>query len=137
MIPGDDDPMWLVVVGAHLSGQPLNHQLTEVGGHLVMRARTAPIYRMYALATNPPKPGLVRVDPDDPTGASILAEVWELSPRSFAHFVDHVPAPLTIGRVELEDGVQVAGFLCEPIALTDAEEITSFGSWRAYREAQG
>jgi allophanate hydrolase len=137
MIPGNDGPMWLVVVGAHLSGQPLNHQLTEVGGHLVMRTRTAPIYRMYALATNPPKPGLVRVDPDDPAGASILAEVWELPPASFAHFVDRVPAPLTIGRVQLEDGVQVAGFLCEPIAVIGATEITSFGSWRAYLEANG
>jgi len=136
MLPVDDESIWLVVVGAHLSGQPLNHELTEVGGHLVMRARTAPIYRMFALATNPPKPGLVRVDPDDPAGASILAEVWELPPLSFAHFVDHIASPLTIGRVELEDGVQVAGFLCEPIATNDAEDITSFGSWRAYLEAK-
>jgi len=136
MLPIDDDAIWLAVVGAHLSGQALNHELTEVGGHLVMRARTASIYRMYALATTPPKPGLVRVDRGDPAAASILAEVWELPPRSFAHFVDHVPSPLTIGRVELDDGVAVAGFLCEPIAVIDAQDITTFGSWRAYLEAQ-
>jgi allophanate hydrolase len=134
--PVDERSIWLVVVGAHLSGQPLNHELTEVGGHLVMRTRTAPIYRMYALATTPPKPGLVRVVRDDPAGAAILAEVWELPPLSFAHFVDHVAAPLTIGRVELEDGAQVAGFLCEPVGIVDAEEITSFGSWRAYLDAR-
>ena len=51
----------IAVVGAHLEGQPLHHQLTGRGATLVARTTTAPSYRMYALTTEPPKPGLVRV----------------------------------------------------------------------------
>jgi allophanate hydrolase len=89
---------------------------------------------MYALATDPPKPGLVRV-PGGDSAASVEVEVWTLGPIEFASFVDQIPAPLVIGRVLLEDGSDVAGFLCEPIALEDAHDITEFGGWRAYRAA--
>jgi allophanate hydrolase len=122
----------IAVVGAHLSGQPLNHQLTSRGATLVATARTAPVYRLHALRTNPPKPGLVRVGDVD-GAASIEVEVWELDTTSFGAFVDEIPAPLGIGRVLMEDGTDVAGFLCEPIALEGATDITSFGGWRAYR----
>lgn len=120
----------LAVVGAHLSGQPLNHQLTDLGGALVETTRTAACYRFYALDTVPPKPGLVRVAAGQ--GASIEAEVWALDAAAFGTFVDAVPAPLVIGRVHLEDGADVAGFLCEPIAIGTAVEITALGGWRAY-----
>ena len=119
----------LAVVGAHLSGQPLNHQLTDRDGRLVRTTTTAPAYRLHALATDPPKPGLVRVDAG---GAAIEVEVWALAPEAFAGFVDAIPAPLCIGRVLLADGTDVAGFLCEPVALTGAPDITGFGGWRRY-----
>jgi allophanate hydrolase len=119
----------LAVVGAHLLGQPLNHQLTDRGGTLEAVTETAPTYRLHALATDPPKPGLVRVDRG---GAAIEVEVWDLQPTSFADFVDAVPAPLCIGRVRLADGTDVAGFLCEPVALAGAAEITAYGGWRNY-----
>ena len=122
----------IAVVGAHLDGQALNHQLTDRGAELVRRTRTAACYRFFALGTTPPKPGLVRVAADDPAGASIEAEVWALPPDAFGAFVDAVPAPLAIGRVRLEDGSDVAGFLCEPIAVIDAVEITHLGGWRTY-----
>lgn len=119
----------LAVAGAHLSGLPLNHQLTSRGAALVARTRTAPSYRLYALpGTTPPKPGMVRV----PAGAAIEVEVWELSVAAFGSFVAEVPPPLSIGTVVLADGSQVKGFLCEPAALTGAEDITSLGGWRAY-----
>jgi allophanate hydrolase len=129
-----DDHVLIAVAGAHLNGEPLNHQLTDRGATLVRRARTAPCYRMYALATDPPKPGLVRFQSGD-GAAGIEVEVWTLGPIEFASFVDQIPAPLVIGRVLLEDGSDVAGFLCEPIALEDAHDITEFGGWRAYRAA--
>ncbi|PWC37789.1 allophanate hydrolase [Azospirillum sp. TSO35-2] len=120
----------LAVVGAHLSGQPLNHQLTGRNARLVRAARTAAGYRLYALAgTAPAKPGLVR----DPAGAGgIEIEVWELDEAAFGSFVAEVPAPMTIGTVTLEDGGTVKGFLCEPIALNGAEDITGFGGWRRW-----
>ncbi|MEO7414261.1 MAG: allophanate hydrolase [Opitutaceae bacterium] len=125
----------LGVVGAHLTGQPLNAQLTDRGGRLVRTARTADCYRLYALAgTVPPKPGLVRVAPGE--GAPIEVEVWTLAPPAWAEFVAAIPPPLGIGTLILDDGSTVKGFLCEPVALSDGEDITSFGGWRAYREAQ-
>ena len=122
----------VVVVGAHLEGQPLNGQLTDRGGVLVARTSTAPCYRLYALPTQPPKPGLVRTAADAPLARAIEVEVWRLDVDAFGSFVDEIPAPLAIGRVLLDDGRDVAGFVCEPIAVTDALEISSFGGWRAY-----
>jgi allophanate hydrolase len=120
----------IAVVGAHLSGQPLNHQLTALGGNLVRAAATAPCYRLYALrGTIPAKPGLARVREG---GRSIDIEVWSLDERAFGAFVGAVPRPLCIGSVELDDGSFVSGFLCEPEALIDAADISHHGGWRAY-----
>ncbi len=121
----------LAVVGAHLSGQPLNHQLTDRGARLLGAARTAPCYRLHALATDPPKPGLRRAERE---GAAIEVEVWELAPARFADFVASIPSPMTIGTVLLEDGA-VPGFLCAPEALEGASDITAHGGWRAYLDS--
>ncbi len=123
----------LAVVGAHLSGMALNHQLTGRGARLLTVTETAPVYRLYALAgTVPPKPGLRRAGPDDGAGASIIVEVWALAPGAFASFVDEVPPPLGIGTVELADGSFVNGFICEPAGFVGATDITDHGGWRAY-----
>ena len=82
--------------------------------------------------TTPAKPGLAR---GEAGGTSIELEVWALSPAAFGSFVARVPAPLCIGRVELEDQTSVSGFLCEGHALDGAREISSFGGWRAFRRA--
>jgi allophanate hydrolase len=123
----------LAVVGAHLTGQPLNRELTERGGRLVRSAHTADCYRLYALAgTVPPKPGLVRVAPGE--GAPIEIEVWALAPAAWADFVAAIPPPLGIGTLIVSDGSTVKGFVCEPAALPGAEDITRFRGWRAYRQ---
>lgn len=119
----------IFVAGAHLSGQPLNVQLVAAGGSLVSPVRTAEQYRLYALDTVPPKPGLVR-DPEH--GTSIAGEVWRLPAAGFATFVAALPTPMAIGQVALEGGRSVSGFLVEPAALATAHEITEFGGWRAY-----
>jgi allophanate hydrolase len=124
----------LAVAGAHLNGQPLNHQLTDRGATCVTTTTTAPAYRLYALDTTPPKPGLVRVAAG---GAAVEVEVWSLDPAAFADFVDAIPAPLCIGRVLLADGTDVAGFLCEPLAVDGAADITAHGGWRRYLAASG
>ncbi|MEU1933054.1 allophanate hydrolase [Streptomyces coeruleorubidus] len=122
----------LFVVGAHLTGQPLNAQLVQAGGTLVGPAHTADGYRLYALATEPPKPGLVRV-PEGGAGRGIEGEIWRLPASGFGAFTTAVPAPMTIGTVELADGRQVSGFLVEPYAVEGAPDITRFGGWRAYQ----
>jgi allophanate hydrolase len=131
--PPPRDDFRIAVVGAHLRGQPLNAQLTDLGAELVMTTSTSPAYRFYALPLDPPKPGMVR---DTEHGAAIELEVWALSAEGFGRFVANVPSPLTIGTVELADGSKVPGFLCEPFALQTAQEITELGGWRAYLAAR-
>ncbi len=121
----------IVVVGAHLTGMPLNHQLTQGGGVHLKTCHTAPGYRLYVLPdTVPAKPGLVR----DPAyrGGGLEVEVWGLPPAAFAAFVNAIPAPLGVGKITLDDGTSASGFLCEPYAIVGAREITELGGWRAY-----
>ena len=136
-----DGPLWpasiptmpIAVVGAHLSGLPLNSQLTDRGAVLRETARTAPHYRLYALAdTTPPKPGMLRVGCE---GAAIEVEVWEMPQGEVGAFLALVPAPLGIGKIELEDGRWVHGFVCEAHALQSAPDVTRHGGWRAYLQS--
>lgn len=125
------DWITVAVAGAHLRGMPLNHELTALGARFRSETRTTPDYTLHALAgTEPPKPGLVRRSPG--SGKSIVVEIWDLSPEAFGRFVAGIPAPLGIGKVALEDGIEVAGFICEAGALEGAADITAFGGWRAY-----
>jgi allophanate hydrolase len=121
----------LAVVGAHLSGQPLNYQLTERGARLVRACRTAPDYRLYALTDQQlPKPGLVRIAPE--SGVPIEVEVWSMALEQFGSFVAEVPPPLAIGTLVLDSGEHVKGFLCEPYAVAGREDISALGGWRAF-----
>ncbi|WP_405546231.1 allophanate hydrolase [Streptomyces phaeochromogenes] len=119
----------IAVVGAHLSGQPLNGQLLALGARLERTTRTAPVYRLHALSTEPPKPGLVHVGEG---GAAIEAEVWRLPAEGLGRLLAALPRPMALGRVELADGDEAPGFLCEPGALDGARDITEHGGWRAY-----
>jgi allophanate hydrolase len=123
--------VWLAVAGAHLSGQPLNHELVSRGARRIKTTSTAPEYRLYALDTVPAKPGLVHAPGE--SAYAIEVEIWELTEQAFGDFVARVPAPMTIGMTRLADGSLVKGFSCEPYALTGAREISQFGSWRAFR----
>jgi allophanate hydrolase len=120
----------IAVVGAHLSGMVLNGELKVLGGRLLEAAATAPDYKLYALATTPPKPGMLRVDAGK--GSSIAIEVWALSAAGFGKFVAAVPPPLSIGTVRLADGRGIKGFLVEPVDIDGARDISDFGGWRAF-----
>lgn len=124
------DTIRVCVVGAHLTGEPLNYQLTDLGARLVSACHTSPHYRLYALAgTTPPKPGLVRVSEG---GRAIAVEVWEMARAAFGNFFRGVVPPLSIGHVELESGERTAGFLCEPYAVEGSRDISEYGGWRAF-----
>ncbi|WP_326724230.1 allophanate hydrolase [Streptomyces sp. NBC_00243] len=125
----------IAVLGAHLSGQPLNPQLLSLGAELERTTTTAPVYRLHALSTTPPKPGLVHVGTEG-TGAAVEAEVWRLPAEGLGRLLAELPRPMTLGRVELTDGSHVPGFLCEPSALEGSEDITTYGGWRAYLRAR-
>ncbi|WP_316237365.1 allophanate hydrolase [Bradyrhizobium sp. SZCCHNR1015] len=124
------DEIAIVVVGAHLSGMALNHELTSLGGRLLEATTTAPDYKLYALSTTPPKPGMLRID--DGKGSAMAVEIWALSAAGFGQFVNLIPPPLSIGTIRLADGRTAKGFLVEPAALDGARDISEFGGWRAY-----
>ncbi|RWL46910.1 MAG: allophanate hydrolase [Mesorhizobium sp.] len=126
----EDGMIELVVVGAHLSGMPLNGQLKEAGARFCRSARTTPSYKLYELAgQTPPKPGLVRVGSG---GAAIEIEVWRLGADAFGRFVAAIPPPLGIGTIELDDGTSAKGFLAETAGLAAATDISAYGGWRSY-----
>jgi allophanate hydrolase len=123
--------MIIAVCGAHMSGLPLNGELTSRGARFLRATRTAPGYALYALPGGPPfRPGLCRSD--DGQGQSIALELWALPKTAMGDFMAGIPAPLAIGTVEIADGSQVKGFLCETIGLGGAEDITALGGWRAF-----
>jgi allophanate hydrolase len=127
-----DERLQIAVVGAHMSGLPLNKELLDHQGRFERMARTAPEYRLYALSGGPPqRPGMLRRK----DGASIELEIWSLPVWQFAEFVSRIPAPLGVGMVRLEDGSSVQGFLCEGYATEGARDITDFGGWRAFVKA--
>ena len=125
---GDEIP--IAVVGAHLSGMTLNGELKALNAKLIETTKTAPDYKLYALPTTPPKPGMLRVEAGK--GASIELEIWSLSPSAFGKFVNAIPAPMAIGTIRLADGRSVKGFLVEPEVLGEARDITAYGGWRKF-----
>ena len=130
-----DQRIEIAVVGAHLSGLPLNRELVELGASFSREVETTPDYRLFALpGSSPPKPGLLRVGED--AGAAIKAEVWTLDPAGFGAFVAKIPSPLGIGTIRLKDGGSVKGFLVESEAVKSADDISRFGGWRAYLGAR-
>jgi allophanate hydrolase len=129
-MPASVPTVAIAVVGAHLSGLPLNPQLLALGAYGREVARTAPCYRLFALPdTTPPKPGMLRVAEG---GGAIEVEVWTLASTEVGAFLASIAAPLGLGTVELADGRRVHGFLCEAHALANAVDITGYGGWRAY-----
>ena len=131
VIPVDAGRLELAVVGAHLTGLPLNRDLKALGAEFVREAATAPDYRFFALPNStPPKPGLLWVGAGQ--GASIAVEIWSLSPAAFGSFVAAIPPPLGIGTLRFSDGTNAKGFLVESEAVTGAEDISGFGGWRSY-----
>ena len=123
------------MVGAHLSGMALNHELRALGGIFLRAVETEPSYQLYALPGGPPaRPGLVRVAAG--AGRPIATEVWALPVEGFGRFVAGIPAPLGIGTLLLADGTRPKGFLCEAEAMRDARDISSYGGWRAFMAEQ-
>ncbi|HEX3875202.1 MAG TPA: allophanate hydrolase, partial [Solirubrobacteraceae bacterium] len=129
----EGDAVELFVLGAHRTGQPLNHQLTDRGGRPLGVTSTAPTYRMHRLDTEPPKPGLVRVERG---GGPIEGELWAMPAAGLASLLGVLPAPMSLGAVALAGGRSVVGFLCEPIGLENAPDISAHGSWPAFLASQ-
>lgn len=123
----------IALFGAHMSGQPLNHQITGVGGRLRGPLRTSASYRLYALEADPPKPGLIHVGAGQP-GHQIEGELWTVPADGLGRFLNALPRPMTLGKIKTEYGRQTTGFLVEPEALEDATDISEYGSWLRWKQ---
>lgn len=121
----------LAVFGLHLAGEPLNHQLTDLGARLVRLAKTASTYRMYLLQNGMEKPGVVVAHNGD--GASLDLEIWQLPADAVGRFFMHIPPPLGLGTITLEDGELVKGFICEGYVAATSLDLTPYGGWRGYQ----
>ncbi len=137
MVNGDQATGWtsapadtveLAVFGAHLRGQPLEHQLTGLGARWCGPVATAPRYRLSALDTAPPKPGLIRVSEG---GVSIVGERWQLTPAALGTFLAALPTPMMLGSVEFDDGSWGTGFGCDQEAASTGKDISEYGGWQA------
>ncbi|HEY8911545.1 MAG TPA: hypothetical protein VIM51_14930 [Desulfosporosinus sp.] len=117
----------VAVCGLHMRGFPLEKQMLEYEAQFIREALTAPKYQLFRLATTPEKPGLLK---SNSSGASIQIEIWEMPVNKFGDFVSKIPSPLGIGKIELLDGSEISGFVCEAYACESSENITTTGSWR-------
>lgn len=115
------------VCGLHMRGYPLEKQMYECGATFIREDVTAPTYQMIMLPTDPQKPGLIKKQNG---GASIHLEIWEMPIESLGSFVTSIPSPLGFGKIELQNGEEVSGFICEAFAAEFSEDITELGSWR-------
>jgi allophanate hydrolase len=119
----------VAVFGAHMRGLPLNGDLVALGGRFAREIATAPCYRLLALPGQPARPGVV----PEAAGAALVGELWRIPSGAVAALLASIPAPLSLGRVRLDDGTETVGFLCTEAAPAGAEDVTRFGGWRAYR----
>lgn len=125
----------LVVTGTHMTGGTMNHELISRRATFHETVETAPDYALYALDTEPRKPGLISMGPM--MGVSIEAEIWALAPEAFGNLVANIVPPMCVGNVRLKDGRHVKGFLCEEYATRKATPISAFGGWRGFLAASG
>lgn len=130
MAPKTSNRTYVAVCGLHMRGYPLERQMKECGATFVREANTAAKYALYKLPTVPPKPGMVKRRGG---GGAIAVEIWEMPLDSFGSFAASIPGPLGIGKIELEDGTEVPGFVCEAYVAATAEDVTQFGGWRAVK----
>jgi allophanate hydrolase len=123
----------ITAVGAHMRDLPLNHQLTNLGARFLYATKTAPEYKLIRLQGGPPlRPGLIR----QTEGTEIELEVWAIPSKNVGAFISQIPSPLGIGKVKLNSGEHVLGFICEAIGKLESQDITEFGGWRNYIASQ-
>ncbi|KAA9106043.1 allophanate hydrolase [Microbacterium rhizomatis] len=125
----------VALFGAHMSGGPLNYQITQLGASFRGSVRTSSTYRLYALDTDPPKPGLVHVGAGEP-GYPIEGELWSMPADGLGRFLDSLPRPMALGKIRTDDGELITGFLVEPEALENSLDISSYGGWTNWQRAQ-
>lgn len=127
LIETEVDRITVAVCGLHMRGMPLEPQMIGLGASFIETIQTAPAYKLYRLPTTPSKPGLIRVTEG---GSAVEVELWSMPVASFGQFTASIPAPLGIGKIEMQDGRILSGFVCEAYAAQNGIDISQHGGWR-------
>ena len=126
----NENEILIGLCGAHMSGLPLNWQLTDLDASLVKKTQTKKGYRLFVLENKDPiRPGMIY---DSSCNSQIDVEVWSMPIENFGKFMKQIQSPLGIGSVYLDDESSVYGFLCESDYLKEAKEISEMKSWRTH-----
>jgi allophanate hydrolase len=125
----------IALVGAHLSGLPLNSLVSGRGGRLLRRAQTDAGYRMMRVpGSGVARPGLIA---GDGPAEGFSVEIWEVPLQTLGSLAAELTAPLHFGRLRLSDGTTVLSYLGDDTALAGAQDISEYGGWRAYVNGEG
>lgn len=117
----------LAVNGTLMRGLELNPNLLAAGATYVREAKTEACYRLWSI--NDIHPAMLKVAAG---GAAVAVEIWTIPPAGLAAILLSEPPGLSIGKVQLEDGLEVLGILGEPLLCNGQADITNFGGWRNY-----
>jgi carbamate kinase len=132
----DDVPtgsVLLAVNGTLMRGLKYNSHMVAAKATFVREAATEPTYRLWSVGDD--HPAMIHVT--DGTGRTIHVEVWAVPLEGLAGLLEDEPSGLAIGKVRLDDGDVVLGVLAENALVEGQREITEYGGWRAYVQAEG
>ncbi len=120
----------LAVNGTLMRGLKLNPNLLNVNATFEREAKTEPSYRIWSIDDN--YPAMIKANTG---GGAVAVEVWQVPLAGLGIILSQEPPGLAIGKVKLDDGEEVLGVIGEPLTVEGKKEITEFGGWRAYQDA--
>jgi carbamate kinase len=133
---GHDGPagsVLLAVNGTLMRGLKYNPHMIAAKATFVREAATEPAYRLWSVRDD--HPAMIHVT--DGTGRTVNVEVWAVPLEGLAGLLGEEPSGLAIGKIRLDDGSEILGVLGESALIEGQREITEYGGWRAYIEAEG
>lgn len=135
-----DEKIQIAVCGAHLKGEPLHFQLQNA--EFICATKTASEYKMFAFEDKGiKKPALIYAKSlgENEKGNSFYVEIYAMTANDFSKFIQQISSPLSIGKLKLENGENILGFVGDTQILDSAQfknalDISEFGDWRKFKK---
>ena len=120
----------MFLTGDGMQGGRLHHHIA--GATLIGERRTLPRYRFYSVRDEFPA-----LHPVAQSGQPVLGELYEVPMSQLDGLLAREPPELELSIVALESGELSFGMILRRGEREQAfTDITSYGGWRAYREAR-